>query len=353
MNQHASPQSDHSSLRAEPEIREPEKKTENPFHVRNHEEEKQGKISGISTSQTAETINDELLVEQDGDFFWVLQRIIWSIVKIGLVLGVIAFLIWIIWGSEGNELGETFKEQKQKLEQGIQKTKKGLTTNKKEVDQSTPLKQIQQEFIILPERSALIAAQWHEWIEKMRTFQQKELIFQSLRWMDRAEAFFALPTEQLISAQETARRAVQVEVVLRDIRSMLEESDFIRRDIIGQITEFNQNIALEKSRAIQARTTLETTLQDVREEYSEKILIEKVQADQHITDYTSQLEVRHFLLRNMENYDKALRIVYDNIIANQKAIVENIQVVVFPGDPFRRLLTPTQWESIRKTTQGK
>ena len=41
--------------------------------------------------------DESLLAEDEGDFFWLLQRIIWGTIKTFVVLAIIVFLIWTVW----------------------------------------------------------------------------------------------------------------------------------------------------------------------------------------------------------------------------------------------------------------
>ena len=44
--------------------------------------------------------DEDYVIEEDGDFFWVIQRIAWGIIKTLLVLAMVGSLIWLIWGGK-------------------------------------------------------------------------------------------------------------------------------------------------------------------------------------------------------------------------------------------------------------
>lgn len=310
-----------------------------------------------SPSKATETVDDELLIEQDGDFFWILQKVIWSVVKVLVVAGLIGFLIWVIWNPNENPLTQKIdiKGKKEQIEKTVEKAKEALEKPFKKTGKEVPAvaELPPEEFILVEDDSALVMARWHEWIKKTRNFEQKEIVSQSLNWLERSESFFSFPMNQFFVGETQIQRADKVDQVLAEIRSLLEESNVLRRDMVGQIQEYNVKLSEEQTKLNSSAAELEKTLKDSREEYSDQILADKVQAQKNVTEYVSLLEVRHFLIRNMEQYDKALRVSYENIVANRQAIVQNIQVVGFPGDPTNRILTPTEWRSTQTPTPEK
>jgi hypothetical protein len=313
-----------------------------------------------SSQKTENEIDDELLIEQDGDFFWILQKVVWSIVKVLVGLGIVIFLIWIIWDTDENPLTEkiNIQEKKESLEKTVEKTKKTLkeSLSKKEEKTATSSPIITPQsssapFVFKENESVITMAQWHQWIEKTRTFQQKEVISRSLDWLDQAEEFFSFPIKQIFVGKTSVQRSKKINQVLTEIRSLLQKSDALRRDMVRQIQGYNPTLLEEKKVYNFRKQELEEVFKSARKKYSDSLLHEKIQAQQNITELSSLLEIRHRLIRQMEQYDKSLRISYENIVANQEALIQNIQVVEFPGDATNRILTPTEWRSIQKTKQ--
>ena len=57
-------------------------------------------VAEKKVSEAVENIveDEDFLVEEDGDFFWVIQRIAWGTIKTLLAVAIIGVFVWIIWG---------------------------------------------------------------------------------------------------------------------------------------------------------------------------------------------------------------------------------------------------------------
>jgi hypothetical protein len=52
----------------------------------------------LSTTEINEADEDHLL-EDDGDSFWMIQRFVWGTIKTILLIGGIGLVLWLVWGN--------------------------------------------------------------------------------------------------------------------------------------------------------------------------------------------------------------------------------------------------------------
>ena len=65
-------------------------------------------VPGLEQNENGDLVEDiALALESDGDVFWLIQRVLWGILKLVSVLGVIVGVIWLIWGEMPHKKGET------------------------------------------------------------------------------------------------------------------------------------------------------------------------------------------------------------------------------------------------------
>ena len=50
-----------------------------------------------AVSEVVPEPDKSLLIEEDGDPFWLIQRVFWGFIKTASLLGILLFLIWLVW----------------------------------------------------------------------------------------------------------------------------------------------------------------------------------------------------------------------------------------------------------------
>jgi len=271
------------------------------------------KISGQIEKIIEKTeLTDDFLIEKDGNFFWVIQRVFWSILKIGFVISAIIFLIWVIWDPKNNPLNK----EKNKKEIIPQKTETPLAqklASKKPITQTSITK--------------------------------KNIIESSLHWLSNTKKFFSVPAKNLITSQDPQIRKQEVEIILQKLQNFINDAKNINNQLTTEITSFSKNADIYKKET----NTKESLILDLLKKFESininKLINEKISYDKLLKEQVIHINVRKILKNKIESYTKYLIQFQNNIITNKKAIIENIQVVDFPNDPFERVITPTEWKS--------
>lgn len=326
--------------------------TVTPAHQKNSSEKSESKKKEEASPKAIEpeNIDEELLEDQEGDLFWIFQKVLWSILKIGVVIGFIIFLIWVIWNPQDNPLSRE-REEMPPISQTKPSQKKPPQSSKKQQEKKTRTPSADSSLVFSRDQTIFTAGQWHQWIRDLRQYEQRGVVFDSWDWIIRAESFFDIPAQQWVSGETREKRTTQIQQLTQSIRSLLEESLLLREGLVSQIQELNQSIEIAQGEAQEASRTLQISLRDLDQPYSESDVLEKIQAEQNIVAARSQQEIRRYLLGHMEAYDRSFRQVYENIVANRDALVAGIRVVNFPGDPLDRILTPSEWRARQEISE--
>jgi len=316
-----------------------EEKTQNSSELKQKEDIKNETVFSLPEQEVPEIKEEEkreedenLLIENDGDFFWILQRVLWGILKTAIIVGSLAFLVWLIWHS-----GE-------KTEDTVSKKSSKQTEVSVKDSQNTPIsKPITVEPNITENHGIIATAQWASWMERMQIYEQENTLLFSLHWLRRASAFFSVPTGNLVQGVTREERQKNVNAVLSELQEILEEASRLQPRLQEEISQFSITAVSAKANVEANDRSLLSSIQAFRSDIANVALEQKILAQKIMYENASRIEVYQMVVKYMQSYNQFLRSTYENIFANQKAIVEDVQIVVFPNDPFRRMITPAEW----------
>ncbi len=279
-----------------------------------------------SASREETSLDDEsLIVEEDGNFFWLIQRILWVIVKIVFIGGSLVFVIWLIWNPHKNT---------------------GSSPAPTQTSSETKTSAVKK--ILLPS-SATTSAQ--NFIQLAHQIQAESLQFPqntfslSVTWIRKAYSFFQIPLNQVSWGQTAMQRSLSVNSFLNNLRSLINESAALRQNLANEDSFYTAQLSLLNQKLKEFSSALSVGFQNYNTPQTQELLSQKILAEQLVADFTGKMQTNNQLLLTMEPYDRALRSVYENVSANKEALIQNIQVVQFPNDPFERVITPAEWKN--------
>lgn len=300
-----------------------------------------------------EPLDDVALeLETDGDIFWLIQRVLWGILKLVAVLGVIAGIIWLIWGEMPHKKGD-LKSKKTTITKVVEKISK--KTEKK----TTPkkVKKIIQKDIPVVHKpvlrsdgnvrtdGALVGSGWNYWLENRRLAEQKNTVSEALLWNKRAGAFFDTPLPKLIAGDSAVVRSRNLDRVVSENYRLMEEALPIRSKLERQVSEFSQKAEREKVEHEKFKAALGKLLKEANPGHFDETWDSMMISEKRSLEYLREMQLRQQLVRSMGRYYLGLKDTYEMLMANRRAIVENIQVVNFSWDPFGRVISPMQWRA--------
>ncbi len=290
-------------------------KIKNENNERNEENEKNEEVES----------EDELIVEEEEDFFWVVQRVVWGIVKTVFILGLIGFFVWIIWGPDKKSFSELEKAKSVVLEVSKEK---GVSIQKEK---------------LLPRKYISPADRLIELEEMFDPANQKSSIISSVLWLEKAGAFLNKSAFELIPSSVPQIRKQRVEFVLKEIRQLIEYSEVIQGRVMQEINAFSQRSKQANEDSVLNETAFFEALRHFEGVEAEIFLAQKVDAEKLVMANSTFASGRKILLQNIQRYDKRLRSLYENVEANKEALIHDVRVVDFPESTLEIILSPREW----------
>ncbi|MDH3324365.1 MAG: hypothetical protein OEL89_01890 [Candidatus Peregrinibacteria bacterium] len=302
--------------------------------------EEDNPFEAVSLDESEENLNDSL-TDEETDSFYVIQRIIWGFIKTTFTIGIIVFLVWIIWDTDTKPI-EDIKDSIEDI-----KEKPVKTEDKKiplDPPKKTPIKKIKPEN---NNKNPIISAiKWNTEIETAREESSKETISDGLLWSKNAAAIFDSNIKNLLYDESKEVRTRNINNLLTRINELLTESTKTRKKLKLEMDEFNQVANKEKTKSNTNQNNFFNAVKFYKYEDLRIYLEKMIDSEQKNTNAKSEATARKIVLQKMEGFDKSLRNLKEMLNANQTAIIEDIQVVNFPIDPFDRILTPSEWRNV-------
>jgi len=284
--------------------------------------------------------DDDLLSStEEGNFFWLLKKIIWAILKGGIAMGVVLFFLWFVWFSE--------KKSSPKIPIQI-KTQTETIKILKPSEQKTK-KEKNKEVVRFPSSQAQILATemvaWAESIELKRQKKLQDTFSRSMFWIRKAKSFYDIPLNKISWGDTVSKREQNINAFLFRLYEMIAESAKLRKFLAQEVQYLNQknSFILGEIQPLEQQITTNFSLWDA--EQTMLLIKTKTEKEKLLPENKNKQEVYRWVLQTMEGYDKVLRTIYENVFANKDALIQNIQVVYFPEDPFKRVITPAEWKN--------
>lgn len=292
--------------------------------------------------------DESLVVENDGDFFWLLQRAIWMIVKILIVFGIIGFVVWVVWrGDDTDERRITDFLSFQKND-SIEKPSEDLdlpVSPEKTVDQKTSQNDDPQETpssltdSVKNIFSPVLSNSSEDTISPSSFVDDIDVY---VRYVVRARYFLQTQLDTTTWGSDVTVRSQKMETFLRALYDLIVESSTLRKRLMVKIDAYQKGMDQYNTLIGYHSQQLNESLMQLQPEKSSLHLTHKTNALQNYQTHASLYESNRYILHVMELYDQSLRQVYHKALSNKKAIVHNIQVVYFDVDPFKRVLIPAE-----------
>lgn len=286
-------------------------------------------------------------LEESTDTVWLLRRVGVGIIKALLILGGLGIVGWLIWG--GADTSEplprpdtTIEKLVEKPIDSVKEEVQMLTKKETEKNETSPEKQnsVTEAEITLAGRSL---STWNYWLESQRITSQKGVSADVLLWKREVEILFEIPFAQQINGENSISRNYQVGILLQRIDSLLLRESTLQERLVQDIAEFSSKAAQSKEESTRAEQEFLAALQDSNPVGISGILDEKIEAEKFLQQYAIEAEAREIFAQKISEYRVVLANLQTVLTANREAIVQNIQVVNFPLDPFNRVLAPDSW----------
>lgn len=280
----------------------------------------------VSTA-VAEVVPEEkdgLLVEEDGDPFWVIQRVFWGILKTGALLALLLFLIWSVWRPT-SFVGEKMKPDFEFEPDPIVKVEKpedekaeswwkrlfsgedeGAEPVAKEVEVEIPpvevVPTLGTEVISDSKNPVDIAYE----LETARVLLVRGLIPESVQWLREAKTIGDI-SMQMLRDGTPQRRSAQVEEIIAASDELFIQSVNLRTQLQTEITYFAGEGQKANDQTLLLEQQIATELQRLNPVPIETLVAQKIDSQQDASYFMSNAKIRDTLLRNIQSFDQLLR----------------------------------------------
>lgn len=295
--------------------------------------------------------DDEALdLEEDGDTFWLVQRILWGLLKTITVVALLGGLAWIIWGKaspkkHNDPIATTPVTEAPAPESERKKDTKKYTKNDLiPAVSNTPRPATVTAPVTTPDDGSVIAASWNIWLEADRIRGQHETPGEALLWAKDVESLFETPFAQAIRGTNSVVRAQKVDRLRRTISDLYARGTKHSRELTTEYAEYGRRAAYEKQVSQTNEAAFLAALDRRDPTGLDQFLKAKIQAEKKYTELAMQAEARAILMEKLGGYMPILTNVDTVLHVNRDAIVQDIRVVDFTGDPFGRVIDLSTWQ---------
>ena len=266
--------------------------------------------------------DDDFLIEEDGDFFWVIQRISWGIIKTLMVLAIIGALVWLIWGgsipSGDNNPPETLivepnpVELPESSDGGIGNWFSGLfrtenTQEKEPKETPTPIvsppKQTQTR---TAENNLNIEDLAYQLADQNINISTGSTIETASSWLKQVKIVGDISTD-ILRASNPNVRADRIEQTIRSAEDLLNQSPQLQRRLSEEFDFFLQRGESSNQNIVNIDEAISQALLQFQGAQVETLLNEKITQQQAASANLAQAKVRQTLLKNVQNFDRLLR----------------------------------------------
>jgi hypothetical protein len=300
-----------------------------------------------------------LLIEEDGDFFWVIQNILWGIFKTVAILGGIGLLIWFIWGdSDENDVVPAVPVETTTVEESISLWEQLFGKAEEDTPQTNPTPSIptptptpnkpqinpSKTVFINSNHVGVIAAQKNAILEE-KAFGSQNSIENGMLLLRKMDDIFQVPLLAQISAPTQQAREAKINAFLLHIHDLIKKSVNMRSLVT---TEYLQEEGLANQyaqEAIISANQITNALSYAQPQGISALLERNIAIENQAYTQNASVDVKKAIISRLQGYENALRSISENVISNKDALILDIQVVEYNKDPFGRVLSPAQWKA--------
>lgn len=306
----------------------------------------------IADEDAIEENDDDLLADQEEDLFWMVQKIIWEIVKIGLIIGIIGFVIWAIWipsDSETNEgcRGQTCLSPTKTKEQDDGPSFWDRLFGDEDISDETSAGQTEKSSIQHPTSNIPSSKALKSTDDPSSIIPKTEssTIISSTQWIQKSYDFLNARVSDLIPSSVPNVRRQTIDHLITEVGGLIIASERLQQRLNYEYEAYSARSKEASQDSVLNEKAFFEALNRFDGNAAEIFLRQKADAEQLVMTNSSFASGRKILLQNMAHYDKRLRVLYENLIANKDALIYDVKVVNFPQSTLEIILSPREWRA--------
>jgi hypothetical protein len=185
---------------------------------------------------------------------------------------------------------------------------------------------------------------WNYWLETQRISGQKGIPAEVLLWKREVEVLFEIPFPQQINGNTSIARNHQIGVLLQRIDQLLNRASLLQEKLSQDILEFTNKATIVRNQSLEFEQEFLNALQSSNPVGIAVILDKKIEAEKSLQQHAVDAEAREIFAQKISEYGLILENMQTLLTMNRDSIVQDIQVVNFPADPFGRVIPPEEWK---------
>lgn len=254
------------------------------------------KVEQVGIIDSDQDLDESLLIEEDGDSFWVVQQVVWGIIKTIALVAAIGFVIWFVWsGAE-----HPFQSADPRAEVDPSVVVENRISESRIVEQNSVGPTVVKSHLLLG------LAHKVDRLESINRVSQQGILGESIAWLDQAQTIGQI-SPSLLRIAEPGERAQKIASVLEIADQLLQTSRPIQSRLSSQIDErLARKAALDQETANLDRQVL-LQLQQYRSDQVDALLEQKINLKSQTVRLAEEGLIRQTLLKNIQNYDRLIR----------------------------------------------
>jgi len=258
------------------------------------EEEDASLVSIEEKGVIADRIREEVegVIEDPSEtLYWVLQRVIWGIIKSLVIFLIIMILVWFFWKTNYWDTDPTSQDLMEKSSQNTEESSLfsdwfGFNTEK------TPA-EIQKE---------------KEIKQKIQNLSVREkLISNSVLWLERASFMGKNAEQQITNSLSIEERNHRVVNLIREVDRLFEEATVLKKDLTVIINGISEKKDVSEESYKNARLGLQTSIKDFNANLAPIFFTQAIQSRKEFVDLLTNYEIFQKLYNNIGRFELLLR----------------------------------------------
>ena len=294
---------------------------------------------------------DDLLADQEEDLFWVVQKILWEIIKIVLIIAVLGFVIWAIWIPGKNSDTPVLPKklfQKTEAPQPLPQPKAAkdeVSFWKKLFSEDETDKVKKEPADKSPSVPPPTTTPPPKTPKSTLPPAQASTILSSTHWLQKAYTFLNASAAELLPSSAPNIRRKTIDRLISDVERLIDTAESIQQQLHAEYQAFSDRSKEANQHSVLNEKAFFEALNRFDGPSAEIFLSQKADAEQLVMTNSAFANGRKVLLQNIAHYDKRLRGLYENLVANKEALIYDVKVVNFPKSTLEIILSPQEWRS--------
>ncbi len=283
------------------------------------------KTVDLAVKKDDKSEDDDYLVEDDGDFFWVLQRVVWGVLKGLILIGSIGFFVWFIWGYGSNDTEDKkldITQISKIIHDKVPKKDKNTTTTKpvdKNIPNKSPLPEIKN--MTATNQSLLTITKAYQAINQ-DVSTNTDIITKSIQWLKGAKTMGSVNLD-IIRIESPKKRSQKIEDTIIFAEKLLKESPILKKQLSTELETLKKRKASLEKEQTTNKDQIFQNLKTFKSDNINKLLEKQEVVGKEIASLSTKGKIREILLKNIKNFEN---LIYQKIIH----LVPKTQIIQAP-----------------------